>query len=408
MNERSILEQICQASSEEIGNLMRGFMRECVIESFMCVVGEEVISLCGAKYHPDEGIFSRAGSAPGILTIGGLNERIIRPRVRKKTQEGSKEFNLKSYRAASKSEELHAALLRALMLGVSSRDQARLYPEFKNISKSSVSRLWLKEGLKFLEKLRGRDLSGESFFALMLDGIELSSDLTAVAALGVTLGGDKMMLDFEIGSSESKEVCDRLLTRLSRRGFKVLPGLRLLCIIDGSKALKNSLLQKFDDPVIQRCLIHKERNVKSCLSRRNHAEATLLFKDLRESQGAKAGREKLKDLRDFLAGKNKKALDSLEEGGEDLIALHVIDAPSSLNVSLLSTNCIENSFKNVRRKIGRVNRWRAETDQAERWLAYALMEAERGFRRIRGHGDIPLLVEKLNVRCKPDPAGDST
>lgn len=111
MNERSILEQICQASSEEIGNLMRGFMRECVIESFMCVVGEEVISLCGAKYHPDEGIFSRAGSAPGILTIGGLNERIIRPRVRKKTQEGSKEFNRKRY-AEGRSQDMRPSFSR--------------------------------------------------------------------------------------------------------------------------------------------------------------------------------------------------------------------------------------------------------------------------------------------------------
>lgn len=405
MIERSILEQICQASSEEIGTMMHGLIRECVIGSLFGIMGEEVRMLCGMKHHPTGGVYSRGGSAPGILSIGGINEQIIRPRVRRMTPDGSKEFNLKSYRAASKSEELRAAVLRALELGVSSRDISRLYPECKNISKSSVSRRWLNEGLKWLERLRGRDLSGVDFFALMLDGIELSSDLTAVVALGITLGGDKMMLDFEVGSTESKEVCDRLLTRLSNRGFKVLPGLRLLCITDGSKALRNSLLQKFDDPVIQRCLVHKERNVKSCLSRRDYAEATLLFKNLREAQGAEAGREKLKDLRDFLSGKNKKALDSLDEGGEDLISLHVIDAPSSLNVSLLSTNCIENSFKNVRRKIGRVNRWRAETDQAERWLAYALMEAERGFHRIKGHSDIPLLVEKLKVRCKPNTAG---
>ncbi len=145
------------------------------------------------------------------------------------------------------------------------------------------------------------------------------------------------MIDFETGSSENKEVCDALLNRLIRRGFKTIKDTRLLCVADGSKPLKSSVLEKFNNPLIERCVIHKERN----------------------------------------------------------IALHVIGAPSTLNMSLLSTNCIENSFKNVRRKIGRVSRWMPETDQAERWMAYALTEAEKGFRRIKGWMDIPLLIKAL-------------
>ena len=49
--------------------------------------------------------------------------------------------------------------------------------------------------------------------------------------------------------------------------------------------------------------------------------------------------------------------------------------------------------------MGRVKRWRSETDQAERWLAYGLLEAERGFRRMKGWKDISKLVKKLK---KPD------
>jgi transposase-like protein len=229
----------------------------------------------------------------------------------------------------------------------------------------------------------------------MLDGVELSSDLTAIVALGITTDGRKLMLDFELGSSESKEVCNALLDRLIRRGFSNVKGARLLAVLDGSKALKNSVLEKFMNPLIQRCLVHKERNIRACLSRRHYGDLSRLFNNLREAQGAEAGREKLREIKNFLADKNKKALDSLEEAGEDLLALHVIGAPSSLNISLLSTNCIENSFKNVRRKIGRVNRWRTETNQAERWLAYALLEAENGFVRIKGWTDIPLLIEAL-------------
>ena len=69
----------------------------------------------------------------------------------------------------------------------------------------------------------------------------------------------------------------------------------------------------------------------------------------------------------------------------------------------MSTNLIENSFRNTRRKLGRVTRFRAETDQASRWLAAALLEAEKGFRRLMGYKDLPRLAEAL-ARRKADRA----
>jgi len=63
------------------------------------------------------------------------------------------------------------------------------------------------------------------------------------------------------------------------------------------------------------------------------------------------------------------------EAGEELIALHCLNVPATLHASLLSTNLIENLFRNARRKLGRVTRFRAETDQASRWFAAALMAA---------------------------------
>ena len=71
----------------------------------------------------------------------------------------------------------------------------------------------------------------------------------------------------------------------------------------------------------------------------------------------------------------------------ELIALQSLDVPNTLHRNLLSTNAIENSFLNTRRKIGRVTRFRAETDQASRWLAFALVEVEKSFRKISGHAD---------------------
>lgn len=396
MKESTLLEVLRQASGKEIGQIFKGWLRDITRDVVVSVMLREVEELCGAFYHPSSGAtYRRGGSAVGRIVLNGKKEMVSRPRVRCVRDGKERERGLLSYAAASDGDDISRRILSALAAGVSSRDTGGVVQSGLFDSKSSVSRLWVSEGLRRVEALRGRELSGETFFCLMLDGIELSTDLTSIVALGITTDGRKMMLDFEMGSSESKEVCDALLCRLIRRGFKTVDGVRVLCVTDGSNSLRNSLIGKFSNPLIQRCLVHKERNIKACLSRRHWTELSRLLKNLRGAQGAEAGREKLSEIRDFLANKNRKALETLDEAGDDLIALHAIGAPSTLNTSLLSTNCIENAFKNVRRKIGRVNRWRTETNQAERWMAYSLTEAEKGFRRIRGYGDIPRLIEAI-------------
>jgi len=159
--------------------------------------------------------------------------------------------------------------------------------------------------------------------------------------------------------------------------------------------LKKAVKKQWPDAVIQRCLVHKERNLKRYLSKRDWGELARLMARLRKAQGAKAGREALGDLRGFLATRNKEATASLDEAGEELIALHLLEVPNTLHVNLLSTNAIENSIGNIRRKLGRVTRWRVETDQPRRWLAVALTEVEKGFRKISGYQDLPALARAL-------------
>jgi len=395
MKEVNVLEALRQASLREVGQVFQDEMRGIIKESFISLMFEEARQLCGGFYHPDaESGYSRGGSAKGVFTLNGSKESVIRPRVRKKGIGSDGEVELLSYKAGKNADEVRNLITLALGAGVSSNDVGELFAGNAS-SSSSASRLWVTEGLARLDTLRARDLSSEEFFCLMIDGISLGSDVTAVAALGITTDGRKKMLDFEVGSSENKGVCDGLLKRLSKRGFKDHQDRRLLVVLDGSEALRSSVVGHFNNPIIQRCLIHKERNIRSYLSKKHHTELARLFTRLRRAEGEDAGREAEEDLRDFLKSKSKSALDSLNEAGEDLIALHVIGAPSTLNKTLLNTNCIENAFNNVRRKTGRVKRWRAETDQAERWMAFGMLEAEKGFNRVRGHADIGLLLEKL-------------
>jgi hypothetical protein len=84
-----------------------------------------------------------------------------------------------------------------------------------------------------------------------------------------------------------------------------------------------------------------------------------------------------------------------EEAGPELLTLARLEITNELSVSLLSTNCIENVFKNLRRHIGRVSRWRESTDQADRWLATGFILTQQGFHRIKGYSKLPELVLAL-------------
>jgi transposase-like protein len=230
---------------------------------------------------------------------------------------------------------------------------------------------------------------------LFADGIHLSDELAAVVAMGVTTTGEKVILDFELGSSENYEVAKDLLERIKKRGFCPAAE-RILAVTDGGAGLRKAIKGSFPNVVLQRCLVHKERNLKGRLSRKHHGQLAVHFKILRHAQSLDDAEAIVVDLKDFLAKHSKRALESLEEAGEELLAFHSLEVSSTLNVSLLSTNCIENAFRNTRHKTGRVTRWRADSDQPQRWLACAFTEAEKGFKRIRGYRDLKELKTSLD------------
>lgn len=395
MNDFNLLQTLGQVSAGSAGEVLRDHLRGMVRQMIADVIAEEVTELCGPKHQPTGGDMYRAGTAPGSVIHEGQRESITRPRVRQKKSDGSsEEVTLATYEAARCPEQLRDSITRALIAGVSTRDVAMTQKEdAPGLSKSNVSRHWQSVGHKFVDELRGKDLSQIDWAILMIDGIRLSKDELAVVAVGITTEGYKHVLDFDLGSTENAEVCRALMRRLMKRGFDC--DRRLLAVLDGSDAIKKALKEFFPDVLIQRCLVHKERNIRAKLSKRHWSELARLFRRLRKVQGKTAAEEVVNELKSFLKPINAEALRSLEEAGDELIALQSLDVPNTLHRNLLSTNAIENSFLNTRRKIGRVTRFRAETDQATRWLAFALVEVEKGFRRISGHADLPKLIAAL-------------
>lgn len=399
-----------QAQFLDSGEAFRDYLRARARQALAEVIEEEIAGLCGRAYGRDEGTGCyRAGSAPSYVMTGAGREPMRRPRVRGiRPDGGSDEVLLKSWKLAQSPDEWEAATMRGILCGVSTRDFPALRAsELDGQSRSAVSRLWRRKSAELVEQMQQADLSGFDLVVLMLDAVVLSAGLVATVALGINSGGEKRVLGFRVGSSENMEVCRDLLSNLNRRGLKAPKGRYLLGVLDGSEALKRALLEVYPDTLVQRCLVHKERNLKGYLSKRHWAELARLFKALRQCQGKEQAKESAAAIEAFLSDKNARAKASWAEGGDELLALPRLDVPNQLHKSLLSTNCIENTFKNLRRHIGKVCRWRESTDQADRWLASGLMLASKGFRRIVGYGCLPELVRALEGKYENDRRGEN-
>lgn len=392
----------------ENADAFRDYIRSQTRKALVEVFEQELNSLCGEPYvRGNDSNYRRAGSAPSYVMTENGREPMQRPRVRKtKTDGSSEEVRLDSWKLAQSPDEWEEATMRAILCGVSTRDMPRLRAsEFDGQSKSEVSRLWKRKSAELVEQMQQADLSGFELVVLMLDAVVLSAGLVATVALGINAEGQKRVLGFQVGSSENKEVCRDLLSNLNRRGLSAPVGRYLFAVLDGSEALKQALLEVYPDTLIQRCLVHKERNLQGYLSKRHWGELASLFQRLRKCQGKEQAEEVAEEIESFLSNKNAQAKASWAEGGEELLSLQRLDVTNALHRSLLSTNCIENIFKNLRQHIGKVCRWRESTDQADRWMASGLILASKGFNRIVGNKHLPELIAALERKFENDKRG---
>lgn len=378
-------------------------MREIACKALLQMAEEEIESLCGRRHEQGaEREYFRAGTAPSYVHMESRRESMRRPRVRRREANGSSsEVELESWKVAQSAEEFAEAVQSAVLAGVSTRRVTEVQPgQSLGNGRSTVSKLWQKRAAELVEELQHSDLGQFDLLVLMLDAVVLDDGLVATVALGFDTEGRKQVLGYRVGSSENAEVAKDLLRGLMNRGLR-LDGKdgkrRLLAVLDGSKALKNAVLEVAPRALIQRCLVHKERNIRGYLSKQHWGRLAHLWNRLRKAQGPEDGKQALEAIEAFLSDKNAQARESLQEAEGELLTVHGLNVPNTLHRALLSTNSIENAFKNLRRHLGRVSRWRDDTRQADLWLASGLTLAQRGFRRVNGHTELGELVQALTV-----------
>jgi putative transposase len=145
---------------------------------------------------------------------------------------------------------------------------------------------------------------------------------------------------------------------------------------------------------IQRCQVHKKRNVIDHLPDEHKAEVRRKMQNayaMAEYADAKRALDRLhRELMDL----NPSAARSLEEGMEETLTVHKLRVPDQLRRTLCCTNVIESAFSIVETVCRNVKRWR-DGDHIERWVGSGLLVAERQFRRVIGHRQIPLLLSSM-------------
>ena len=355
----------------------------------------DVTELAGEKgKHQKDRKAYRHGVEQSRVVMGGQKVPIERPRVRSLAGE---ELALPTLNLFQQEDPLNVAILSRLLCGVSTRKYARTLeekdPEASCISKSEVSRRFT-EGLDAqMETFFKRPITG-SYPMMMIDGLELGT-MTIVAAMGIDSDGKKRILGLIEGGSENNVIVKSLLADMIDRGLN--PEEPRLYVLDGSKALCKAVTDTFGQlAVIQRCQIHKKRNVLSYLPE-SEKEKILIAMTLayRESDYDKA-KTALEQLATNLEERYPSAAASLREGLEETLSVHRLNIPGLLRQTLSSTNAMESANSTCVGVLRRVSRFR-DGKMTLRHAAAGFIEAERGFRRVRGYRGIPLLIHYLKL-----------
>ncbi|HEX2458598.1 MAG TPA: IS256 family transposase [Vicinamibacterales bacterium] len=380
----------------------RAELLELVVSSGLSVLHtmleEDRTAICGPRYHhQSKRTACRAGTAASEVALGGRKVAIRRPRVR---GEGG-EVPLPTFAAFADAAPLNRRVVEQMLVGVATRQYARSLEPVpapvvsRGTSKRAVSRRFVAKTRAQLEAWQSQPLDGLDRVGLVLDGVHVGEHCLIVA-LGIAADGQKHALGLWEGSTENATLCQSLLANLQSRGLRT--DRSLLVILDGSKALRKAVRDLFGDvALVQRCQVHKLRNVLDHLPERQRTGAKAILHRAYRSADITTARRLLIDLARRLETDHPSAAESVREGLDETLTVLGLNLPDTLRRSLTTTNAAESLISRTRHVKRNVKRWRGG-QMVVRWVAAGVLEAVKGFRRLKGYKAMPQLVAALRAR----------
>ncbi len=370
----------------EMRTQMLGFVRD--------LFQDEYQRLCGERWsRKEEHQARRGGKEKGSVYVEGRRVKVKYPRVKI----GKETRAIDSYAALRDFDVFSEDIQRVLLRGISTRDYNEVIGEIQKGTKlahGTVSRAFVRASQKDLDEINGRDLSKDCFMVLFFDGIEFAGT-HVIVTMGITLEGRKILLGLREGATENAEIVKDLIESLKSRGLALTE--KFLATIDGAKALSSAVKQVWGSrALIQRCQIHKGRNVKKYLPDSYHGELARRLKVAYGMEKYAEAKRLLLNTVEWLGQISEQAARSMEEGLEETLTVHRLKLPDLLRKTLATTNPIESLFDGVRHRTDRVKRWRTGKGQmAARWTASALLMGEKKLNKIKGYRLMSLLQEAL-------------
>jgi len=394
-------EELRDAMTEVVGAAREGLLAMSVgigLRVFVEMMDEELTAKVGPKHAKLLGrTASWHGTAPGSVVLGGRRVGVERPRAR--TTDGT-EVVCDTYGAFADDDLLTQVVMERMLAGLATRRHraanepvgAEVEATATSTSKSSVSRRFVARTKQALAELMNRDLSGLEVPALMIDGVHFAEHC-CVVAMAICADGTKVPVGLWLGDTENKTVVTSLLADLVDRGLSADGG--LLVVIDGAKALAAAVRRVFGEAaVIQRCTLHKRRNVTDYLPLDQRGWVDQRLARAFNHTDPAAGLRQARELARRLETRWPDAAASLREGLEEMFTVRRLGVSDRLARSLSSTNMIESMISVGRDTTRNVKRWR-DGAMVKRWVAAGILNAERSFRRLKGCTDMPTLVAAL-------------
>src|ERR1039457_1019089 len=387
---------------EEVSASFDRFCLAAGIETLGTMMEADAEVACGPRHSRSEDRRGhRWGRTQGKIGFQAGQVAIGRPLVRGLN---GKELPLESWEQAIDEDWLGQWALNLMLINVSTRKFRRAVrlpegdvpaPAGSGVSKSAASRHFVALSAARMKEWMAADLSKLDLLVVQIDGIHMTGELVLVAAIGIDGEGVKHPLGLIEGPTENAAVVQALIDNLLARGLD--PAVPRLFIIDGSKALSKAIRRSFGrEALIQRCQIHKARNIMERLPKPLHAAVRRVLRQAWELDDAEKAEKLIRNLARRLEHAAPGVSASILEGLDEILTVTRLGLPKELRRGLACTNIVENVMSTVRRVCRNVKRWRSAS-MALRGTAAAVQEAAKGSRGLKQHQELPTVRAALKA-----------
>jgi putative transposase len=371
---------------------------------------DEVTEFLGRRRYERTGetVSHRNGYEPKTVKTTSGAMTLERPRIRDAKKLGFESRILG--RGVARTHALESLVISGFLRGLSTRDvESTLEEVFEEpiASKSTVSRICEDTRERYRQWCRRR-LEEHDIVYCFLDAVYLKlrpDDTPSEGVLvcwGVTLEGRKILLGLALGSRESYEAWLSFGRDMIARGLRA----PALVIADGAPGIWKAVAELWPDALEQRCTVHALRNVTSKLPERHHQEVKARW--WKAFDEARSGAEAARELQGIIADYRAAYPSAMAVVERDLDALVVhLRFPSEHRKRIRTTNLLERTFVEVRRRTKVIGRFPGETSALS--LIWAVLElSSRGWRGVKMNPKTVAEIECLRRQVREDPAPPST